>query len=87
MYTSTYLRIRDWYDTIATDESTSRSTREQANIYISDMFDTLGLSGFDLFADAGDRKLFIVSVPVANTHKDAATAAPEPPEDPPGVLV
>ena len=79
--------MRDWYNTITTDESTSRSTREQANICKNNIFNKSELSEPNLFADAGDRKLFTVSVPVARTHKDAATAAPEPPEDPPGVLV
>ena len=35
-----------------------------------------------LFALAGLRKLFTVSVPVAKTANEAATAAPEPPDEP-----
>ena len=40
-----------------------------------------------LVADAGLRKEFTVSVPVANTANEPATAAAEPPELPPGVRV
>lgn len=40
-----------------------------------------------LFADAGLRRELTVSVPVAHTLKEAATAAPDPPELPPGVRV
>ena len=40
-----------------------------------------------LLAEAGLRSELTVSVPVASTESDAATAAPEPPELPPGVRV
>ena len=40
-----------------------------------------------LLAEAGLRNELTVSVPVAKTENDAATAAPEPPELPPGVRV
>ena len=40
-----------------------------------------------LFALAGLRSELTVSVPVPNTAKDAAIAAPVPPELPPGVRV
>ena len=39
------------------------------------------------FADAGLRSEFTVSVPVPKTQKEEATAAPVPPELPPGVRV
>ena len=40
-----------------------------------------------LVAEAGLRRELTVSVPVAKTAKEAATAAAEPPELPPGVRV
>jgi hypothetical protein len=39
------------------------------------------------FDAEGDLIEFTVSEPVANVAKEAPTAAPEPPDDPPGVRV
>ena len=40
-----------------------------------------------LLAEDGERIEFTVSVPIPTTAKFAATAAPVPPLEPPGVLV
>ena len=47
----------------------------------------VGRSPTKLFADAGERMEPPVSDPVPAAAKLAATAAPVPPEEPPGVLV
>ena len=48
---------------------------------------TVGLMPTRLLAEAGDRIELTVSVPMPSSPKFAASAAPVPPLEPPGVLV